>query len=67
MQAKIHHIALWVFMGFYNLCTPIEPSLCAPDKTTSSHLNSDLTFIFDLNYFSVKVKNFEGTRGKFLI
>ena len=51
MQVKIHHIALWVFMGFYNLCTPIEPSLCAPDKTTSSHLNSDLTFIFDLNYF----------------
>ena len=29
-------------------------------------VNSNPTFIFDLNYFLCKLKNFEKTKGKFL-
>ena len=34
--------------------------------TVLGAINSNLTFIFDNKLFSVEVKNFEETRGKFL-
>ena len=34
--------------------------------TVLGAINNNHTFIFELNFFSVKVKNFEETSGKFL-